>query len=101
MKAKKAVGQRPQAFAALRQMPGTRVWFWVVDSCPLCGGSHVHPAGGPRDDPEERLGEVAAPCQAGATYRLSLPPKPLARGGKRARHKRERRAGRQGWEDEE
>lgn len=74
--------QLPQnAYVTLRDLPGTRVMFWVVDACPYCGERHLHPAGNLRDsDPSERLGEAAAPCEPGRNYVLSLPPKKQRKG---------------------
>lgn len=82
------------AYVTLRDLPGTRVMFWVVDACPYCGERHLHPAGNLRSaDPGERLGEVAAPCDPERRYDLQLPPKPQRKKGKEARRKA-RRGGR-------
>ena len=94
MKGKNRQGAVPQASVTLRELPGTRIAFWVVGACPWCGGQHFHPAGNSRDDPAERLGEVPAPCDPARRYTLSLPPRPQSRGGKRAQKRRERREGR-------
>ncbi len=100
MKGKKGRGGVEQAFVTLREMPGTRVAFWVVGSCPWCGAQHFHPAGTSRDDPSERLGEVPAPCDPQRRYVLSLPPRPQSKGGKRAQKRRERRDGRRVEDDD-
>jgi len=94
MKGKKALVVNPQAWVTLREMPGTRVMFWVVESCPYCAKQHFHLAGKRDDDPEERLGEVKAPCQGEHTYTLNLPPRAQTKGGKRAQQRRERRENR-------
>ena len=91
------------AFVTLRDLPGTRVMFWVVGECPYCGERHLHPAGNLRTaDPGERLGEVPAPCDPERLYDLQLPPRPQRKKGKEAR-KKERRKGKPGtgWELEE
>ncbi|WP_034387115.1 hypothetical protein [Deinococcus sp. YIM 77859] len=95
-------GLRP-AFVTLRDLPGTRVMFWVVEHCPYCGGQHVHPAGNLRTaDPGERLGEQPAPCEPGRTYDLTLPPRPKKKNSIRQERRRERRAGKvSDWEGEE
>ena len=81
------------AFVTLRDLPGTRVMFWVVDECPYCGERHMHIAGNLRSaDPGESLGEYPAPCDPTRTYDLELPPKPKKKQGKEAR-RRERREG--------
>ncbi|MFC4426298.1 hypothetical protein [Deinococcus navajonensis] len=82
------------AVVTLRDLPGTRVMFWLVQDCPYCGASHLHPAGNLRTaDPAETLGERPAPCDPARLYVLSLPPRPQKKRGKEAR-RRERRAGR-------
>ena len=82
------------AFVSLRDMPGTRVMFWVVDECPYCGERHLHLAGNIRDaDPGETLGEYPAPCTPDRIYELALPPRPKRKAGKEER-KRARRASR-------
>lgn len=81
------------AFVTLRDMPGTRVMFWVVDECPYCGKRHLHLAGNLRQaDPGETLGEHAAPCRPDRSYELTLPPRPKRKGSKEER-RRARRAG--------
>lgn len=81
------------AFVTLRDLPGTRVLFWVVDDCPYCGERHLHVAGNLRTaDPGESLGEYPAPCDPARTYELALAPKPKKKQGKEAR-RRERREG--------
>jgi len=94
MKGKKALPINPQAWVTLREMPGTRVAFWVVESCPYCTKQHFHLAGARDDDPEERLGEAKAPCRPEHTYILALPPRAQTKGGKRAQQRRERRENR-------
>ncbi|WP_346732447.1 hypothetical protein [Deinococcus radiodurans] len=70
------------AFVTLRDLPGTRVMFWVVGECPYCGERHLHPAGNLRTaDPGERLGEVPAPCNPERLYDLQLPPQTAAQKG--------------------
>lgn len=82
------------AFVTLRDLPGTRVMFWLVTDCPYCGGQHLHPAGNLRSaDPSDTLGEHAASCNPERRYVLTLPPRPARKRGKEARRK-ERRAGR-------
>lgn len=88
------------ALAVLRDVPGTRVNLWVVARCPLCGASHYHPAGTLRDNPKERLGEVAAPCHPGITYLLAEAPKPRKEDRKAAR-RQERRKGKRGVPDDD
>jgi hypothetical protein len=83
----------PEVYVDLLLMPGTKVLFWAVGECPLCGARHYHPAGTERDDPGERLGEVQAGC-GGGTYILALPPRPLRKKSKKARR-------REAWDDEE
>lgn len=39
-------------------------YAWVVDTCPICGQSHVHGGGGLGDDPRQRLGHRVAHCAA-------------------------------------
>lgn len=90
----------PIAYADLRDLPGTRLMFWVVDPCPLCGSRHIHPAGHLRDDPRERLGEVAAPCEPGREYVLTVPPRPRKTDRKGERRKARRQGGRSDWDDE-
>lgn len=98
-------GPRP-AYVTLRDLPGTRLMFWVVGECPYCAGRHLHPAGNLRTaDPGERLGEQPAPCDPTRTYELQLPPRPKKKSGKQTRRK-ERREGRVSaldgvdWDDE-
>lgn len=93
-------GPRP-AYVTLRDLPGTRVMFWVVEACPYCGGQHLHPAGNLRTaDPGERLGEQPAPCDPDRTYDLLLPPRPKKKNARQERRK-ERRAGKlRDWDDE-
>ncbi|MVN87828.1 hypothetical protein GO986_13775 [Deinococcus sp. HMF7620] len=89
------------AYVTLRDMPGTRVMFWVVDACPYCGERHLHVAGNLRTaDPGETLGEVPAPCQPERPYILALPPRPKRKAGKEER-RRARRVGKQDDWDEE
>lgn len=90
------------AFVTLRDLPGTRVMFWVVGECPYCGGRHVHPAGNLRTaDPGERLGEQTAACDQARTYELLLPPRPGKKAGKDGK-RRERREGKlRAWDDED
>jgi hypothetical protein len=89
------------AFVTLRDMPGTRVMFWVVDDCPYCGERHLHLAGNLRSaDPGETLGEYPAPCDPARSYELALPPRPKRKQGKEARRKA-RREGRSEVLDEE
>ncbi|UID69220.1 hypothetical protein DRO_0212 [Deinococcus radiodurans R1 = ATCC 13939 = DSM 20539] len=62
------------AFVTLRDLPGTRVMFWVVGECPYCGERHLHPAGNLRTaDPGERLGEVPAPATRSASTTCNSP----------------------------
>ena len=89
-----------QAFVTLRDMPGTRVMFWVVDACPYCGERHLHVAGNIRSDPGESLGEHPAPCQPDRTYELALPPQPKKKGGKDARRKARRDAKTDAWDED-
>lgn len=42
-----------------------RGYLWRVLHCPLCGGQHVHGAGGLDDDPTAYLGHRAAHCGDG------------------------------------
>lgn len=89
------------AFVTLRDLPGTRVLFWVVDSCPYCGERHLHVAGNMRSaeaDPGETLGEHPAPCDPTRPDVLSLPPRPKKKRGKQER-RRERHAARFGSAD--
>ena len=89
------------AFVSLRDMPGTRVMFWVVDECPYCGERHLHLAGNIRDaDPGDTLGECPAPCRPDRLYDLTLPPRPKRKAGKEER-KRARRASRASDLDDE
>lgn len=89
------------AYVTLRDLPGTRVMFWLVEQCPYCGERHLHPAGHLRTaDPSDTLGEVPAPCDPGRPYELLLPPKPKRKGGKDARRKA-RRAGKTEWDSDE
>ncbi|WP_221088978.1 hypothetical protein [Deinococcus aquaedulcis] len=89
------------AFVTLRDMPGTRVMFWVVDSCPYCGERHLHVAGNLRTaDPGETLGEVPAPCQPERPYVLSLPPRPKRKGGKEERRRERRENKRDDWDED-
>lgn len=89
------------AYVTPRDLPGTRVMFWVVDECPYCGERHFHPAGNLRTaDPSEKLGEQPAMCDPTRTYELLLPPRPKKKTGKPERRK-ERRAGKlDDWDDE-
>jgi hypothetical protein len=81
------------AFVTLRDLPGTRIMFWVVDECPYCGERHLHPAGNLRTaDPSDRLGEVPAVCDPTRVYELALPPRPKKKAGKTER-RRERQGG--------
>lgn len=50
----------PKAFARLKL--GDKGNLWIVDSCPVCGQSHVHGAGTRSDDPTRFLGQRAANC---------------------------------------
>lgn len=76
----------------LRDMPGTRVMFWVVQHCPYCGEQHMHLAGNLRSaDPGDTLGEQVAPCNPEKVYQLTLPPV------KKKKGKRKRRTD---WDDE-
>lgn len=94
------------AFVTLRELPGTRVLFWVVDACPYCGERHVHVAGHLRHaDPGDTLGEHPAPCDPALLYVLSVPPRPTKKRGRQDR-RRERHALRlkgadQNWDDGE
>lgn len=89
------------AYVTLRDLPGSRVMFWVVDECPYCGGRHFHPAGNLRTaDPGERLGEQPAMCDPSLTYELTLPPRPKKKNGKQERRK-ERREGKRDGLDED
>lgn len=93
-------GPRP-AFVTLRDLPGTRVMFWVVETCPYCGGQHAHPAGNLRTaDPSERLGEQPAPCEPGRTYDLTLPPRPKKKNSRQERRKERREGKVRDWDDE-
>lgn len=95
MAAKKDRHQPRPAFVTLRDIPGTRVMFWVVDECPYCGERHLHIAGNLRTaDPGESLGEYPAPCQPDRMYELTLPPRPRKEKGRR-KTKRSR------WDDED
>lgn len=79
------------AYASLRDMPGTRVMFWVVDACPYCGERHMHVAGNLRTaDPGESLGEYAAPCDPSRVYEVTLTPRPKRKQGKETRRKARR-----------
>lgn len=72
------------AFVTLRDMPGTRVMFWVVDECPYCGDRHLHVIGNLRSaDPSDGLGEYPAPCKPERTYELTLPPRSTRKTGRR------------------
>ena len=89
------------AYVTLRDLPGSRVMFWVVDECPFCGSRHFHPAGNLRTaDPSERLGEQPAMCDPSLTYELALPPRPKKKNGKQERRK-ERREGKRDGLDED
>ena len=89
------------AFVTLRDMPGTRVMFWVVDACPYCGERHAHVIGNLRTaDPVDALGEIPAPCQPERLYVLSLPPKPKRKGGKEGRRRARRDGKREELDDE-
>jgi hypothetical protein len=89
------------AFVTLRDLPGTRLMFWVVDECPYCAGRHLHPAGNLRTaDPGERLGEQVAACDPARTYELLLPSRPKKKAGK-GEKRREQRTGKLGGWDEE
>lgn len=82
------------AIVDLRDMPGTRVMFWVVNACPYCGEQHLHLAGNLRSaDPGDTLGEQVAPCDPEKVYELMLPPRPRKKKGKRGR--------RTDWSDED
>ena len=82
------------AFVTLRDLPGTRVMFWVVNACPYCGEQHLHLAGNLRSaDPGDTLGEQVAPCDPEKVYELMLPPRPRKKKGKRSR--------RTDWSDED
>ena len=82
------------ALVELRDMPGTRVMFWVVNACPYCGEQHLHLAGNLRSaDPGDTLGEQVAPCDPEKVYELMLPPRPRKKKGKRSR--------RTDWSDED
>ncbi|EYB69770.1 hypothetical protein DEIPH_ctg002orf0101 [Deinococcus phoenicis] len=100
------MGKRDQnaahtAFVTLRDLPGTRVMFWVVEDCPYCGGRHFHPAGNLRNaDPGERLGEQPAACDPARTYELLLPPRPKKKAGKQERRKERREGKRRDIDDE-
>ena len=83
---KERLANHRTAFVTLRDMPGTRVMFWVVEHCPYCGEQHAHLAGNLRSaDPGETLGEHKAPCDPARTYLLELPPRPRKKKGKRSR----------------
>ncbi|MDP9763890.1 hypothetical protein [Deinococcus enclensis] len=85
------------AFVTLRDLPGTRVVFWMVSECPYCAGQHLHVAGNLRNtETEVVLGEVPAPCDMERTYVLSLPPRPKKRKGRRS----ERRERHEAWLDD-
>ncbi|UBV41802.1 hypothetical protein LAJ19_09080 [Deinococcus taeanensis] len=89
------------AFVTLRDMPGTRVMFWVVDTCPYCAERHVHVIGNLRTaEPVDALGEIPAPCQPERTYILSLPPKSKRKGSKDERRKARRDAKRGALDDD-
>ncbi|SMB94793.1 hypothetical protein [Deinococcus hopiensis] len=89
------------AFVTLRDLPGTRLMFWVVSECPYCAGQHLHPAGNLRTaDPGERLGEQPAPCDPSRTYELSLAPRPKKKSGKNERRRARREGKVRDWDDE-
>ena len=89
----------PEVAVAFRELPGTRVGFWVLPVCPFCGEQHFHPAGAGKADPMEKLGEVEARCGRGR-YIITLPPR--AKGKKERRAENKRRRAEQGalaWDD--
>ncbi len=88
----------PEVAVSFRELPGTRVGFWVVASCPFCGAQHFHSAGAGTADPFEKLGEVEARCGQGR-YIIGLPPKPKRKKERRAENKRARKAERAAWDD--
>jgi len=89
------------AFVTLRDLPGTRVMFWVVSECPYCTGQHLHPAGNLRTaDPSERLGEQPAPCDLTRTYELALAPRPKKKNGKQERRRARREGKLPEWDEE-
>ncbi|AWN22846.1 hypothetical protein DKM44_06075 [Deinococcus irradiatisoli] len=89
----------PSVAVSFRELPGTRVGFWVVASCPFCAATHFHPAGAGKTDPMEKLGEVEARCGQGR-YVIGLPPKPKRKKERRAENKRARKSGRDVlWDD--
>lgn len=84
------------AIVTLRDMPGTRVMFWAVESCPYCGETHLHLAGNLRSaDPSDSLGEQPAPCDPTRPYVLTLAPRPQR--NKKGKKGRKRKA----WDEEE
>ena len=87
----------PEVAVTFRELPGTRVGFWVLPVCPFCGEQHFHPAGANRDDPFDKLGEVEARCHRGR-YVIGLPPRPRRKKERRAENKRARRAERGAWD---
>ena len=88
------------AYAALRDVPGTRVQVWAVEVCPLCGKSHYHSAGPWQGDPRAKLGEVAAPCEPARQYLLVQAPSPRKGSAKNQRRAERRKNKRGGWDDE-
>lgn len=82
----------PEVPVTYRELPGTRVGFWVVSSCPYCAQTHFHSAGTGNDDPVERLGEVEARCAQGR-YVIGLPPRPRSKKERKAATKRGRKFG--------
>ncbi|WP_293911886.1 hypothetical protein [Deinococcus sp.] len=82
----------PEVAVSFRELPGTRVGFWIVAPCPHCAQTHFHPAGSGQADPLERLGEVEARCGLGR-YVMGLPPRPRSKKERKAVNKRGRRVG--------
>lgn len=89
----------PEVSVTFRELPGTRVGFWVVPICPFCSATHFHPAGAGKTDPLQKLGEVAARCGEGR-YIIGLAPKSKRKKERRAENKRARKAGSgDAWDD--
>jgi hypothetical protein len=82
----------PEVPVTYRELPGTRVGFWVLAVCPFCAQTHFHSAGKGNDDPMERLGEVEARCGQGR-YIIGLPPRPRSKKERKAANKRGRKFG--------
>lgn len=91
--AKPKVLAPPTVAAQFRELPGTQVGFWVVETCPHCGAPHFHAAGARLADPMERLGLTTAPC--GKEYILVRPQDKRKKKSKKAARRYDP------WEDEE